>query len=99
MVFYESLSSLWLLLDAGLEFNHYRNYEIQSVHKLLCFSLKCCDFSELCKFYCSAVIVSIVHTLKRRGNREKQESGIYFKFFELTRYLMNNPVGIYLTTL
>ena len=27
---------------------------LQGVNLILCFSLKCCDFSELCKFCCSA---------------------------------------------
>ena len=30
-----------------------------------------------------------VHTLTPRGNRERTESGIYFKIFEKTQYLMN----------
>ena len=51
---------------------------------LKCFSLKCCDFSELCKFCCSACLW---HTPRR--NRERLEYGIYLKILEKTQYLMN----------
>ena len=67
--------------------------------KYCVFSLKCCDFSELC-FWCSAdvwpAIVSSVYTLTPRGNRVRSETGKYFKIFEKTQYLINT---LYLTAL
>ena len=54
--------------------------------KYCVFSLKFCDCSELCQFCCSAGVSTHTDT---EGNREKQESGIYFKIFGKKRYLMN----------
>ena len=58
----------------------------------MCFSLKFCEFSELCQVllqrWCSTCLVC-VHTLTLRGSRERLESGKYFKIFEKTQYLMN----------
>ena len=34
--------------------------ELQGVNKILCFSLKCCDFSELCLFCCSAGVLPAI---------------------------------------
>ena len=49
--------------------------------KYCVFSLKCCDFSELYKFWRSVgACPAIVYThLTPRGNRERPESGIYLR--------------------
>ena len=56
--------------------------------KYCVFSLKCCDFSELCQFCCSTGVLPAwrVYT---HWHREKTESGKYIKIFEKTQYLMN----------
>ena len=50
--------------------------------KYCVFSLKCCDFSELCQFCCSYGVLPAIrrstHTLTLRQNRERPESGICF---------------------
>ena len=52
--------------------SHHGFLHIQGIHKILCFFLKCCDFSDLCQFCCSAgcstCLVS-VYTLTPRENR------------------------------
>ena len=69
----------------GVLLQLFKGNQIYRVFIKYCFfPLKCCDFSELCKFCC-----------KRWGltchcvNRERHESGIYFKIFEKTQYLIN----------
>ena len=59
--------------------------------KYCVFSLKCCDFSELCQFWCSAgdLPAWCVYTLTPRENRERPEFEIFFKNSEKTQYLMN----------
>ena len=66
--------------------------------KYCVFSLKCCDFSELCQFCCSAGFLPAwcVYTHWHRG---KTESGIFQKNRKKTQYLMNTlyiskaPIG------
>ena len=55
------------------------------------FSLKFCDFSDLCQFYCSAGVVPAccVYTHWHRGKTEKGKSLEYSKIFQKTQYLMN----------
>ena len=58
----------------------YISYLIQGVHQILCFfSLKFCDFSELCKFCCSAGDWPAAEGKPR-------EARIYLEIFE---YLIN----------
>ena len=46
--------------------------------KYCVFSLKCCDFSELCQFYCGAgVWPAIVYTHRHRGETERGQSPEY----------------------
>ena len=57
------------------------------------FSLKRCDFSELCQFCCSAGVlpawrVYTIHTLTQRENRERPVFGI-FQNFKKKQYSMN----------
>ena len=55
------------------------------------FSLKCCDFSELCQFCCRAGVLPAwcVYTHWHQGKTEKGQSPEYFKIFgKKTRYLM-----------
>ena len=66
--------------------------------KYCVFSLKCCDFSELCQSCCSAGVrpaiwrpkrkVYTVHTISDT-HREKPQSGIYLRICKKTQYLMN----------
>ena len=52
--------------------------QIQGVHQILCFSLKCCEFSELCQFCCSAgVWPVIVYTHWHWGETERGQSPEY----------------------
>ena len=46
---------------------------------ILCFSLKCCDFSELCKFYCCSAGVwpEILYTHWHRGKTDRGQSPEY----------------------
>ena len=39
---------------------------------------------------CWCLTCQCIRTLTPRGNRKRPESGIYFKIFEKTQYLMNN---------
>ena len=59
--------------------------------KYCVFSLKFCDFSELCQFCCSAGVLPAwcVYTHWHRGKTEKGQSPEYFKIWEKTQYLMN----------
>ena len=58
---------------------------------ILCFSLKCCDFFELCKFCCSAcVLPAILYTHWHRGETERGKSPEYIlKSSKKTQYSMN----------
>ena len=55
----------------------------------MCFSLKCCDFSELCKFCYSACVWPLPLCTLTDIEGKPKESGIYFKIFEKTQYLIN----------
>ena len=60
--------------------------------KYCVFSLKFCDFSELCQFWCSAGFLPAwcVYTHWHRGKTEKGQSPEYFwKFEKNHQYLMN----------
>ena len=61
-------------------FRNYKYVEGKTIRyrvflKYCVFSLKCCDFSELCQFCCSAGVLHTclvcVHTLTPRENRER----------------------------
>ena len=61
------------------------------------FSLKCCDFSDLCQFCWSAGVLPAIKWSKHevytpRKNRERPESGIYFKIFEKNTIFNEHPV-------
>ena len=59
--------------------------------KYCVFSFKCCNFSELCQFCCSAGV------LTPRENRERPEFGIYLKSSDKkTQYLKNTLYKTYL---
>ena len=70
----------------------YKTYRV--FIKYCVFSLKCCDFSELCQFCCSAGFLPawFVYTHWHRG---KTESGIFQRIRKKTQYLMNNLYLIY----
>ena len=64
--------------------------------KYCVFSLKFCDFSELCQFCCSAGVLPVIlwskHEVRctHRGKTERGLSPEYIlKIFEKTQYLMN----------
>ena len=54
------------------------------------FSLKCCDFSEICQFCCKrwGLTCHCVHSLTPRGNRERSESSKKIQYLLTTLYLM-----------
>ena len=54
--------------------------------KYCVFSLKCCDFSELCQFCCSAGVCT--HTVTK-GKQRKTSVRNILKSLEKTQYLMN----------
>ena len=64
-------------------------YRVFSKHCV--FSLKFCDFPELCQFCCSAGVLPAwcVYTNWHRGKTEKGQSPEYFKIFGKKQYLMN----------
>ena len=62
--------------------------------KYCIFSLKCCNFSELCQICSSAGVLPAIQWSKHevytpRKNQERPLSGLYFKILEKTQYLMN----------
>ena len=57
--------------------------------KYCVFSLKFCDFSELCQFWCCSAGVLPAWCVYTRWHRGKTESGIFLKFRKKTQYLMN----------
>ena len=64
------------------------SYEVQGVHYILCSSLKCCDFSELCQFCCKRwgmIYLVCLHTLTPRENRVRN----ILESSKKTQYLMN----------
>ena len=68
--------------------------QIQGVHQILCFSLKCCEFSELCQFCCSAgVWPAIVYTHWQRGETFRVRN-IFLKFLKNNIYW--TPCSIFL---
>ena len=59
----------------------------------MCFSLKCCDFSELCKFCCSAgVWPAIVYTHWHRGETERGQSPKYILNLRKNTIFNEHPV-------
>ena len=62
--------------------------------KYCVFSLKFCEFSELCQFCCSAGVLPAwcVYTHWRRGKTEKDQSPEYFKIFEKNTIFNEHPV-------
>ena len=59
--------------------------DVQGVHQILCFFLKCCNFSELGQFCCSAGVLPVwcVYTHGHQGKTEKGQSPEYSKIFEI----------------
>ena len=56
----------------------------------MCFSIKCCDFSELCQFYWSpGVWPATVYKHWHRGETERGRIWEYIKILEKTQYLTN----------
>ena len=64
--------------------------------KYCVFSLKFCDFSELCQFCCSAGFLPAwcVYTHWHRGKTEKGQSPEYFLKIGKIQYLMNTLLSI-----
>ena len=64
--------------------------DVQGVHQILCFFSKCCNFSELGQFCCSAGVLPVwcVYTHGHQGKTEKGQSPEYSKIF-WNKYLMN----------
>ena len=62
--------------------------------KYCVFSLKFCDFSELCQFCCSAGVLPAwcVYTHWHRGKTEKGQSPEYFKIFGKNTIFNEHPV-------
>ena len=54
--------------------------------------LKFCDFSELCKFCCSAGVLLPVYTHWHWGKTEKGKSPEYFKIFKENTIFNEHPV-------
>ena len=67
--------------------------------KYCVFSLKFCDFSELCQFCCRADVLPAwcVYTHWNQGKTEKGKSSEYFKIFQKTQYLMNTLYNVHVT--
>ena len=59
----------------------------QEMHHILFMPENYRVFIKCCVFPLNAVI--FLNSLTPRGNRERSESGICFKIFEKTQYLMN----------
>ena len=70
---------------------------LQNVHLILCFSLKCCDFSELWKFCCCAGVLPALCVYKHwhRGKTKYGKSPLYFKIFQKNTIFNEHPVHIY----
>ena len=62
--------------------------------KYCVFSLKFCDFSELCQFSCSAGVLPAwyVYTHWHQGKTEKGQSSEYSKIFEKNTIFNEHPV-------
>ena len=65
--------------------------------KYCVFSLRCCDFSELCLFCCSTGVLPAccVYTHWHRGKTEKGQSQEYFKIFGKNTIFNEHPVSTY----
>ena len=61
------------------------------------FFLKCCDFSELCQFCCSAGVLPAwcVYTHWHRGKTEKGQSPEYFQILRKNTIFNEHPVSVY----
>ena len=63
--------------------------------KYCVFSLKFCDFSELCQYCCSTGVLPAwyVYTHSHRGKTEKGQSPKYFKIFGKKTIFNEHPVA------
>ena len=76
----------------NLLLKNFRTYRV--FIKYCVFSLKCCDFSELCQFCCSAGVLPawFVYTHWHRGKKEKGQSPEYLKIFGKNTIFNEHPV-------
>ena len=65
--------------------------------KYCVFSSKCCDFSELCQFCCSAGVLPAwcVYTHWHQGKTEKDQSPAYSKIFGKNTLYNNNKISCF----
>ena len=84
----------YFLCVFGWHYLHNQSFLYRAFIKYLFFSLKCCDFPELCQFCCSAGFLPVwcVYTHWRRRKTEKGQSPEYFKIFGKNTILNEHPV-------
>ena len=93
------LCTFWMYpirLDSGKELC-WSKISYRVLIKYCVFSLKFCDFSDLCQFYCSAGVLPAwcVYTHWHRGKTEKDQSPEYSKIFGKNTIFNKHPVSIF----